>query len=252
MRLLLVGDLHYALRQFDWVIDQAVDFDLVVVAGDHLDLGSAVPLDAQVPVALTFLERLAARTRVAASSGNHDLTARDDNDEKAAPWIAAAREAGVIVDWGSEHVGDVVVTVSPWWDGPLGREAVSRLFDESRPSNGEPWFWVYHGPPADSPLSWGGKRSFGDPDLNRWIGEHHPQVVLTGHVHQAPFLPDGSWYDRIDRTLVFNAGRQRGPIPSHVVIDTDEGVASWWSAEGEDEIDLDLDPNSRVAPGVAQ
>jgi hypothetical protein len=33
VRILLVSDLHYALPQFDWVVDHAPDFDLVVVAG---------------------------------------------------------------------------------------------------------------------------------------------------------------------------------------------------------------------------
>jgi hypothetical protein len=65
--------------------------------------------------------------------------------------------------------------------------------------------------------------------------------VLTGHVHQAPFFPDGSWYDRIGGTLVFNAGRQPGAMPAHIIIDTDENRASWWSFEGQDEIDLDLE-----------
>ena len=32
MRLLLVADLHYSLPQFDWVLDYAVDFDVVVMA----------------------------------------------------------------------------------------------------------------------------------------------------------------------------------------------------------------------------
>ncbi len=44
MKLLLVSDLHYALPHFDWVLDQAADFDVVVLAGDQLDLSSAVPL----------------------------------------------------------------------------------------------------------------------------------------------------------------------------------------------------------------
>jgi Icc-related predicted phosphoesterase len=30
MRLLLVADLHYSLPQFDWVLELAADFDVVV------------------------------------------------------------------------------------------------------------------------------------------------------------------------------------------------------------------------------
>ena len=38
MKCLLVSDLHYSLKQFDWVTDVAPSFDVVVIAGDHLDI----------------------------------------------------------------------------------------------------------------------------------------------------------------------------------------------------------------------
>ena len=37
MRLLAVADLHYSLPQFDWVLEVAPDFDVVVLAGDLLE-----------------------------------------------------------------------------------------------------------------------------------------------------------------------------------------------------------------------
>ena len=40
MRVLLTSDLHYTLPQLDWVASVAGDYDLVVLAGDHLDVGS--------------------------------------------------------------------------------------------------------------------------------------------------------------------------------------------------------------------
>ena len=43
--------------------------------------------------------------------------------------------------------------------------------------------------------------------------------MLTGHVHQAPFVPGGGWVDRIGTTWVFNAGQQPGPVPARVEID---------------------------------
>ena len=42
MRLLAVADLHYSLPQFDWVLESAKDFDVVVLAGDLLELSSLV------------------------------------------------------------------------------------------------------------------------------------------------------------------------------------------------------------------
>jgi Icc-related predicted phosphoesterase len=57
MRVLLVSDLHYDLRRLDWVLARVADpdpdaaLDVLVVAGDLLDIGSAVPLDTQIAVA---------------------------------------------------------------------------------------------------------------------------------------------------------------------------------------------------------
>jgi len=42
MKCLLTSDLHYTLKQFDWVISVAQNFDVVVIAGDHLDISSTV------------------------------------------------------------------------------------------------------------------------------------------------------------------------------------------------------------------
>ena len=91
MRILLVSDLHYSLPQFDWVVGAAPGFDLVVVAGDSLNIASPVPLDAQSVVVLRYLALLDDVTTVAVSSGNHDLTGPDTAGEQSALWLASAR-----------------------------------------------------------------------------------------------------------------------------------------------------------------
>jgi hypothetical protein len=48
-------------------------------------------------------------------------------------------------------------------------------------------------------------------------------------VHEAPFRPDGSWHDRVGSTLVVNAGRQSGPVPAHLIVDTDAREVTWWT-----------------------
>lgn len=238
MRLLLVSDLHYTLPQLDWVVAQAGSFDLVVLAGDHLDIASTVPLDAQTVVILRYLELMAERTTVVASSGNHDLTERDANGEKAAPWLAAARAAGVAVDGDTVEVGGALVTVCPWWDGPAQRAALEEQLAGDGARGVRPWVWVYHWPPAESPTTWTGRRFYGDADLRGWIDAHRPDVVLAGHVHEPPFKPEGSWADRIGDTWVFNAGRQIGGVPAHVVVDLAEGSAVWWSLLGDEQLSL--------------
>src|ERR1700709_2747889 len=98
MRILLASDLHYTLPQLDWVASVAGDYDLVVLAGDHLDVGSIVEPDAQIAVMLAYLTRIAAKTNVVACSGNPDLNARNDDGERVARWLDGARGAGVLVD----------------------------------------------------------------------------------------------------------------------------------------------------------
>jgi predicted phosphodiesterase len=87
MRLLLVADLHYSLPQFDWVLDMAGDFDVVVMAGDHLDIGSLVDGRAQSVVVRKYFSRLRARTRLLICSGNHDLDSKNEAGEKVAKWL---------------------------------------------------------------------------------------------------------------------------------------------------------------------
>ena len=60
MRILMVSDLHYTLKQFDWVTQVASDYDLVIVAGDLLSIASPVDPDAQIAVVLEYLARIAA------------------------------------------------------------------------------------------------------------------------------------------------------------------------------------------------
>jgi Icc-related predicted phosphoesterase len=244
VRALTVSDVHYDLRQLDWVLAQAADFDLVVVIGDLLDIASTVPVEAQVPVILGYLERLVARSQVAVCSGNHDLTGRDADGERAALWLEGAASLGV-VERGPLVVGDALVTVCPWWDGPLGRDRQERELTElaeARSAVAEPaqgrWIWVYHWPPPDLPVSWIGTKYYGDADLAGWVERFAPDLVLTGHVHQSPWVDGGSWISAQGGTWIVNAGRQRGPVPTHVVVDLDGWTASWTTDEGTEVQDL--------------
>ena len=244
MRALLVSDLHYDLRKLDWVLAEADSLDLVVIAGDLLNIGSVVPLDAQIVVALEYLTRLAERTHTVVCSGNHDLDHRTDGDEKATGWIHEARSSGVVVDGDTVMIGGWLVTSCAWWEGPETLRRLEADIARGAEQRHGPWMWVYHGPPQ-GPLAWTGTTDYGDPELPRLLEEHHPELVLCGHIHQAPFVAGGGWAQRWGPTWVFNGGHQRGQIPSHVFLDLDRRTASWWSADQSGEIDLDaLDPTS--------
>lgn len=238
MRVLLVADLHYTLPQWDWVVRVAPTFDLVVLAGDHLDISSTVPLAAQALVVLRYVSLLRGLTRVVVSSGNHDLTGADAQGEQAALWLSAARDGGVAVDGDTVDVGDTRLTVCPWWDGPAGRARVDAQLQADAAARPARWIWIYHWPPLGSPTCWNGRRSYGDTELGGWIAQHRPDLVLTGHVHESPFKAQGSWADRIGATWVLNAGRQIGPVPCHIDIDLPSGRVAWHSMLGTEELRL--------------
>jgi Icc-related predicted phosphoesterase len=232
MRILVVSDLHYTLRQLDWVASVAGDYEIVVVAGDLLDIASAVDPDAQIAVVLEYLARLADKTTVVVCSGNHDLNATNDLEERAPRWLEAATSSGVLIDFSHLELDGVLISVCAYWDGPRTRERVGQQLDDDAARVGDRlWVWAYHAPPDASPTSWTGSRHYGDEDLSRWIAQHQPDIVLCGHVHESPFVEGGRWVDRIGRTSVFNAGRQIGPVPTCIEIDTDRLTARWSSEE---------------------
>jgi Icc-related predicted phosphoesterase len=239
MKCLLTSDLHYALKQFDWISSVAERFDLVVIAGDHLDISSIVDIDVQIVVILKYLRRLNERTRLLVSSGNHDLNGSNGDGERAANWLSRVRELGVAVDGDCLELDDTLITICPWWDGPHSRDAVGAQLARDALRRRGRWIWVYHAPPDQSPVSWAGSKHFGDADLLEWILAFRPDIVLTGHIHQSPFRQGGSWVDQIGTTWVFNAGRQIGPSPTHVIFDTAEMTAKWFSLAGNQIVKLD-------------
>jgi Icc-related predicted phosphoesterase len=238
MRCLVVADLHYSLPQFDWLLAAAGEFDLVIFAGDALDIGSAVDFRAQIVVVKKYLERLAGKSRVMLCSGNHDLDERNAEGEKYSRWIGEVRELGIACDGDDLAIGDTLFTVCPWWDGPLLRQRIDAQLGAAAAKGAKRWIWVHHAPPANSPTSWGGKRHFGDVELLQWIERHRPDMVISGHVHQSPFITDGSWFDRLGNSWVFNTGLQPGRPPAYMVIDFDESRAYWLAAGAAQWIDL--------------
>lgn len=238
MRCLVVSDLHYTLKQFDWVLNNAGFFDLIVIAGDHLDITSPVDIQAQIAVILTYLKRLCAKTRIIICSGNHDLDALNLADEKYAKWILKVRQFGVPTDDESTEIDSTLFTICPWWDGPRSCEQVFSQLERDSLKFKKRWVWIYHSPPDQSPTSWGGRKHFGDSQLGEWIQQYSPDLVVSGHIHQSPFKDGGSWVDKIGKTWVFNPGRQMGPSPAHIVWDTDEQTALWFSLAGAESVSM--------------
>lgn len=231
MRILLTSDLHYKLRQYDWVIGAAAAFDAVVIAGDHIDTFLPVPSDVQIAALSASFTAIAQKSRLLVCSGNHDLNARNGEGEKTADWLDAVRSSALAVDGDTVGVGDTLFTVCPWWDGPHARAGIEQMLESASQQRRGRWVWVYHAPPEGA-LSWTGKRHYGDALLPELIKRYSPTAVLCGHIHEAPFRIGGSWIDRIGETWLFNAGGQIGDVPARIEIDFTQQAARWISLAG--------------------
>ena len=231
MPILFVADIHYALKQFDWLVSQVDGYEAIIIGGDLLDLSSALDFDIQIVVVEKYLHQLRKKTRLCVCSGNHDGDARNSADESVAQWLVQAKAEGLHVDFDHLRINGTLITICPWWDGPHGRAELEALLQAGSREAREKWIWIHHAPPDASPVSWTGKRFVGDAFLVDSIRRYQPDLVLSGHVHNAPFYPDGSWIDRIGKAWVMNPGRQIGAVPAFISLDLDAMTAEWISIQ---------------------
>lgn len=241
MKILIASDLHYRLKQFDWLEKVASDYDAMIIAGDLLDISSHLDLNVQIVVISKYLKRISQKTRLLVCSGNHDGNEKNDNDEFIAPWLQKVRDSDLHVDGDNIYFEKTLITIFPWWDGEVTKNAVSEQFSMARQMQPEfsRWVWIYHAPPDNSPTSWNGNRFFGDRELNHWIDKYHPDIVISGHIHESPFKPAGSWIDKIGNTWVLNAGNYISDIPPYIILDLEGMTAEWHSLAGDGKKELD-------------
>ena len=242
MKILAVSDLHFGLTQFDWVVQQAGKYDLVIIAGDLLDIAGHLDLDLQITIVVKYLRTISAKTRLLVCSGNHDGDEKNDQQEYIARWLQRVRAAGLVVDGGSTKLGGLSVSVCPWWDGPTTRGTMQAFLRQEHATSPQPWLWVHHAPPDGVGVSWTGKNFAGDSFLVNLINELSPDFVFSGHIHNSPFRSGGAWASRIGRTWIFNTGRQSGAPPAFIELDVGARTARWVSQAGEEEIQLDATP----------
>jgi Icc-related predicted phosphoesterase len=248
MKLLFVADLHYALKQFDWAAANASRFEAVIIGGDLLELGSYLEPDIQTVVVEKYLNRMRQDTRVIVSSGNHDTDQHNEHGEAVAQWIREAKAPQLFVDGDGVDCNDTLITVCPWWDGPVTRAEVAQQLARDAARAKQKWLWIHHAPPDQSAVSWTGKVYGGDPYLVDWIKQFQPDLVLSGHIHNAPFYAEGSWVDQLGKTWVFNPGKQPGAQHTFLSIDLEQMRVDWVSAEEQDSRELRTTDRAPITP----
>ena len=232
MKALIVADLHYSLRQYDWLMRVAGGYDLLIVAGDLLDLAGHAELDTQIVVVSKYLAKLSAMTRLVVCSGNHDADERSTADESVVGWLRDVRVDGGHVDGEHIELPFGKITICPWWDGPVVRGALEAFLSQAARPTAGPWIWIHHVPPNGSMVSWTGHKYAGDDFLNELIDRFRPDLVVSGHVHDGPFRRGGSWVDRVGTAWVVNPGRQLGELPAFIELDLPAMTLAWVSLAG--------------------
>ncbi len=250
MKILAVSDLHFGLTQFDWVAQQAERYELVIIAGDLLDIAGHLDLDSQITVVVKYLRTISGKTRLLVCSGNHDGDEKNETQEYIARWLQRVRAAGLVVDGSGTELNGIRLSVCPWWDGPATREAMERFLHAEHAASPKTWLWVHHAPPDGLGVSWTGKVHAGDTFLGNTIKELMPDFVFSGHIHNSPFRTGGAWASRIGKTWVFNPGKQLGVPPTHIVLDLEKRTAHWSSQAGEEDILLD-GPEANAPPAAS-
>jgi len=245
---LITADLHYTLKQYDWLQSVAGDFDYVILAGDHLDIFSSVDGGVQTVVVLRYLKRISEKARLILCSGNHDLDGRDEAGERVPRWIGLCRSFATGIDGDVVVEGDTLFSIFPWWDGARAKAGIAEKLAHDALLPKRLWVWVYHAPPRGLKTSREGDRLVGEVEVRDWILRYEPDIVFCGHVHNAPFLEGGSWFDRLGKTFVFNAGRQIGDEPTYIIVDTVARTARWNSVNGTGEVKLDVMDRVATAP----
>ncbi|MEM9479710.1 MAG: metallophosphoesterase [Verrucomicrobiota bacterium] len=233
MKILSVSDLHYSLKQFDWLVRNASRYELIVIAGDLMELGSYVDSDTQAAVLEQYFRKICKETPMVVCSGNHDLVDEGDGT-RTSEWLEDLAVTGLHVDLQCLEVPGLRMLALPWWESPEERGRVADWLAEMAKSREEKVeIWVNHAPPKGTKTSWSGKRDLGDPTLVDWIETYQPNLVLTGHVHNAPYYPpEGAWIDRLGGTVITNSGRQTGEAPATIEIETDGKRLRWCGMEG--------------------
>ncbi|MDF1823321.1 MAG: metallophosphoesterase [Verrucomicrobiales bacterium] len=239
MKILVVSDIHYSLQQYDWLTAKSSTYDLIIIAGDLMELASTVDLDTQASVVSQYFRRISAQVPLVVCSGNHDLL-EDYAGVRSAEWLEDLTIPGLTVDHGSFENEVLRILSFPWWETEEEKRRIeSWLENQSNLDDPRPVFWVHHAPPLGAKTSWNGKRDLGDKSLVEWIERYAPDVVFSGHVHNAPYYgPKGSWIDRVGSTVVINGGRQTGARPATVELEFEDGLLTWCGMEGCEERSL--------------
>ncbi|MBI4138943.1 metallophosphoesterase [Candidatus Uhrbacteria bacterium] len=114
------------------------------------------------------------------------------------------------------------------WDKPE-EEIEGELSKLETGSDPEKTIFVVHTPPAQTHLDQSfNDNHYGSLGMRRWLGKSRKHLVLSGHIHEAPFLNGGVWRETVDGTLCMQPGAWHDQGLCAIIFDLENpGQAHW-------------------------
>ena len=250
MKILLTSDLHSCSFWYDWLLDQSTRVDLIAIAGDLIEAFATGNHSEEIRVVELCLGKIiVAGCPVAICSGNHELFLRKTIRVPEMLLTALSRLGELILPIpktpnhplflqdGSTRIvkkgtESIIVTTIPYrievgWGTDIPGFHLWEAGRKLREEMGCPWIVLHHVPPRDTQV--GGTR--GHFSVAKTIGRFQPDFVISGHLHDQPFLKGGAFCDRIGSTLCLNAGQvhpKSSRIPNHIILDTTSVEGKWF------------------------
>jgi Icc-related predicted phosphoesterase len=253
MKILLTTDLHSCSFWYEWLIDQAGSVDLIALAGDLVEGFAPGSHSEEIRIVERCLGMIvSAGCPVAACSGNHELFLRKTIRVPEKPATTLSRLGELLylpIPEATDHplfVPDgctrlvtqkeesLIITTIPYRIDVgvgIGRDIPEiHLWEEGRKlreERGCRWLVLHHEPPRHTRV--GGMR--GHFSLVSTIQRFQPDFVLSGHLHDQPFLPGGGFCDQIGKTFCFNPGQvhpRSSRTPNHIILNTSSGEGKWF------------------------
>lgn len=230
MNLLYTTDLHSRRDWYEWLLEKAEAYDLLVISGDLLDSFSEESIIDQVYILYLWCQKLAdLGIPLVLCSGNHDapmdLLSEDFSLAKKADWnnadfVKMVSESGcwlgklpgvICSDEENLIFKDKLLLSSCGYAGgdetqEKRTQSLLKVGYQIKCRQNFPWIILHHEPPKGVPLSKvNSVTDMGDPMLASWIREYKPDIVLSGHIHHSPFIHN-KCVSKLYNSYCFNAG----------------------------------------------
>ena len=239
MRILVVSDLHYRLPHYDWLVGPRPTSTPSPSPATSPTSSARCRTTSRPSSSRNYLGLLAERTAVLRRLRQPRPRRPRAHGEQVAGWLRRLDHDGA-----ARRRRVASTSATPGSRSAPGGTARSPARRSARSSPRRP----STGPRAGSGSTTRRRRArrcattggVSSPTTTSRTGSRstEPDVVLCGHIHQAPWAEGGSWHARLGDTWVFNAGKQIGPVPPHITLDTEAGTADWFGVFESETLDL--------------